>query len=80
MTDEKRDVRLEPEGIELWLNQVQQNVREIYDTKGLWTVKRISELARQCAEHGFMIGYEAAKLEREEEEKNDYRRNRQRIL
>lgn len=70
MTDEKRGIQLEPEGIELWLNQVQENVRKIYDIKGLWTPKLVSELARQCAEHGFMIGYEAAKLE-QEAKKND---------
>lgn len=51
------------DGIDLWLDQIQQQVHKMYYTEEPWTPKKVAEFARQCAEHGFMIGYEAAKVE-----------------
>jgi hypothetical protein len=59
---EERDRALRLGGIDLWLQQVQR----VHYKPEYWTREKAAALAREEAEYGFKIGYEAAKVEQKE--------------
>lgn len=69
MTDEERDAALRLGGIDLWLQQVQR----VHYTPEYWTPEKAAALAKEGAQYGFTIGYEAAEAEQKRRATNEQR-------